>query len=214
MKTALIVGSTGMVGKLLTHQLLEDPRYQKIRILVRKKIDNNHPKLEQIIFDFNLPDPKMVNADDVFCCLGTTIKKAGSKNNFKKVDFEYPLMVAKIAKQNGVKQFAIITAMGANQKSRIFYNSVKGDVEESLKKIGFDSLLIFRPSMLLGKREEFRMGEIIGSFFMKMFSFAIPLKYKAVQGEKVAQSMVYFSNQNKQGVRIVESDMIFNKIIF
>ncbi|MEI6348943.1 MAG: oxidoreductase [Bacteroidota bacterium] len=214
MKTALIVGSTGMVGKLLTHQLIEDPRYQKIRILVRKKIDNNHPKLEQIIFDFNLPDPKMVNADDVFCCLGTTIKKAGSKNNFKKVDFEYPLMVAKFAKQNGVKQFAIITAMGANQKSKIFYNSVKGDIEESLKKIEFDSLLIFRPSMLLGKREEFRMGEIIGSIFMKMFSFAIPSKYKAVQGEKVAQSMIYFSNQNKQGVTIVESDMIFNKNIF
>jgi uncharacterized protein YbjT (DUF2867 family) len=157
MKTALIIGASGLVGNLLTIRLLEEKKYEKVKIVVRRKLDITHPILEQTVSDFeHFPKDKIV-ADDIFCCLGTTMKKAGSKAAFEKVDYEYPLKLAQIALKNGATQYAIVTAMGADSKSMIYYNRVKGDIEKALIDLHFPNLMIFRPSMLLGDRKEHRI---------------------------------------------------------
>src|SRR5262249_6245579 len=148
---------------------------------------------------------------DVFCCLGTTIKVAGSQAAFKKVDYEYPATVAHLAHQQGAKQFLIVTAMGANKSSMIFYNRVKGEVEEAVKKIPFQAIHIFQPSLLLGERKEHRAGEKMGEFFMGLTSalFIGPLKkYKAIEGRAVAGAMVKCANENSKGVFTHQSDEI------
>ncbi len=205
MKTALVVGATGLIGKHLTIKLLESNFYSKVKVLVRKSLDINHPNLEQIIVDFDNLDTSKIIADDVFCCLGTTMKKAGSKPAFYKVDFIYPLEVAKAALVNGAKQYLIVTAMGADEKSMIYYNRVKGEIEKALTNLHYPTLLIFRPSMLIGKRDEPRLGEKIGEVLMKALSFLIPEKYKAIEGEKVATAMLVLAQKGLKNKDIFES---------
>lgn len=209
MKTAIIIGATGLVGSSLTQLLLEDSRYEKIKILVRKKINLEHSKLEQLIFNFDNPDNSIIKGDELYCCLGTTIKKAGSQNAFRKVDFDYPTQIAKIAKHNNIQKMAVVSSMGANSKSKIFYNKVKGEMEETLKNISFQSLIIVRPSLLLGKREEFRFGEKVASFIMTIFSIFIPAKYKGIKAHKVASGMIYFMNQENNGIKTIESGVLW-----
>ena len=147
--------------------------------------------------------------DRVFCCLGTTIKVAGSKEAFYKVDYTYVVESARIAKSMGVAGFSVVTAMGSNSKSRIFYNRVKGEVESSLESLGFSSLQIFRPSLLLGERKDFRRGEKIGGVISRAFSFAFVKslkKYKPIQGILVAKSMLAHAKSPKIGLEIIESD--------
>lgn len=208
MKTALIAGATGLVGSHLLKKLLEDERYDKVIILIRKVIPLEHHKLEQIVFNFDKPENDLIKADDVYCCLGTTIGKAGSKKNFEKVDYSYILGIAGSALNNGANQFALVSSSGADKSSRIYYNRVKGKTEEALKQLNYPALLIFRPSMLLGERNEKRPGETFGKVLMNIFSFAIPLKYKAVDADKVAVAMINASNKNFSGIHIFESDLI------
>lgn len=149
----------------------------------------------------------------MFCCLGTTIKVAGSKEAFYKVDYTYVIESARIAKSMGVAGFSVVTAMGSNSKSRIFYNRVKGEVEASLQSLGFPSLQIFRPSLLIGERKEFRRGEKIGAAISSAFSFAFIKglkKYKPVQGSLVAKSMLAYAKSQKTGLEIIESDKMNN----
>jgi len=203
---AIVVGSTGLIGSELLKLLVKDQSFTKITALVRKKTASIGTKVIEVEVDFgSLPADLFEKQDVVFCCLGTTIKKAGSKEAFRKVDYEYPLLTAKIAKEKGVEQFAIVTAMGANPQSKIFYNNVKGDIENALKNINFESLGIFRPSMLLGDRGEVRTGERIGQAVMKLFSWAIPKNYKAIQGMSVAMAMVNFAKKNQKGNFIIEN---------
>jgi uncharacterized protein YbjT (DUF2867 family) len=177
-------------------------------LLLRKPVDLNHEKLEQVIFNFDYPNRSVVVADEIFCCLGTTIKVAGSKDAFFKVDFEYVRLIAQLGFENGGKRFAMISSMGANKNSRVFYNKVKGEIENTVGNIGYDSCYIFRPSLLLGKRNEFRLGERVAAFFMTSFAFAIPKKYKAIEGKQVARAMVAVMNTGGSGIQIIESDMI------
>jgi uncharacterized protein YbjT (DUF2867 family) len=203
---AIVVGSTGLIGSELLKLLENDQSFSKVTALVRKKTTAFTTKVNEVMVDFgSLPVDLFENQDVVFCCLGTTIKKAGSKEAFRKVDFEYPLLTAKIAKEKGVEKFAIVTAMGANGQSRIFYNNVKGDTENALKNINFKSLGIFRPSMLLGDRAEARTGERIGQTIMKLFSWAIPKNYKAIQAKSVAVAMVNFAKEKQKGNSIILS---------
>lgn len=208
MKTALVIGASGLVGTALITQLICDNFYTEIRILVRKKIDFTNSKIKQIIFDFEKPLTELVNANDIYCCLGTTIGKAGSKEAFKKVDYHFPLETAKTALQNGAEKFALVSSIGANKKSSIFYTRVKGEIEDALMKLKYPALYIFRPSMLLGKRKEYRFGEHAGKSIMTAFSFLIPEKYKGVHAEKVAAAMILYMKSDKMGVLIVESDVI------
>lgn len=212
-KTAIIIGASGLVGNEVLKLLLTDDRFNKVNVFVRKPLPVNHPKLEQHVIDFDLiyKSTDLVKGDVLFCCLGTTIKTAGSKDEFKKVDYSYPLAFAKIAKQNEVKKFLIISSIGANNTSSNFYLKVKGDIEKELEKLKFESLIIARPSMLLGDRKEFRLGESTGKMVMKLISILFIgklKKYKAVEARTVAKAMIELSESDLAGVSVIQSDKL------
>lgn len=207
MKKALVIGGTGLVGNQLINLLLADGGYT-VTVLVRKPMPINHKRLTQVVFDFEKPDKTMVQADEVFCCLGTTIKVAGSKPAFYKVDFEYVLSIAQIAHSNGASKFALVSSMGANEDSAVFYSKTKGAIEAAVTRVGFKSLFILRPSVLLGDRKEFRLGEKIGKVIMSAISFAIPKKYRPIEARQVAKAMIACMNSGKTGVHVLESDAI------
>lgn len=193
-KTALIVGASGLVGNELLGHLFSGEEYGKIVVLVRQSLNIEHLKLEEIVIDFDkMADYKDIfKVDDVFCCLGTTIKKAKSKAKFKKVDVDYPLEMAQLSKDQQVDRFLIISSMGANPNSVAFYSRIKGMLEQQLKELKLNSLHIFRPSLLLGARRETRVGEIVGTLLAKglRFGFIGPLeKYKPIEAKQVALGM-------------------------
>jgi uncharacterized protein YbjT (DUF2867 family) len=230
--TALIVGASGLVGEQLLSLLLASPRYNKVIALVRQPLPLKHHKLVQWPIDFeNLTQQlrnfqpidssklkvdgegslnKLPKIDHIYCTLGTTIKKAGSKQAFYQVDHDYPLSIAEYFYQQGASLFAIVSAIGANKHSAAFYNQVKGEVEASLADIGYQYLGIFQPSMLVGNRKEFRLGECIGTVFMKSFAFIIPKKYRVIEAIKVANAMIAFANKPSQGTSIIQSDQLQN----
>lgn len=207
MKTALIAGATGLIGKQLLQLLLDDPYYGRIKAITRKPLNVNHPKLENVVLDFErLPaHDAALKADDVFCCLGTTIRIAKTKEAFRKVDYDYPLELARIAKNQGAEQFLLVSALGADKSSGIFYNKVKGEVEEAIMQLSFSTFHIFRPSLLLGNRAEQRAGEGAATVFFKFFGFLIPAKYKAIDSLKVARAMQVLAKENKSGFYYQES---------
>ncbi len=211
-KTANVFGYTGLTGSKLAHHLLSDLRYSKVRIFVRRPISLNHPSAEIIVND--LSDirqlSEVITGDEVYCCLGTTSKKAGSKEAFERVDLALPLEIGTIAKENRVDKFLVISSLGANAKSGNFYLKTKGKMEEGLKTLGFRQLSIFRPSLLLGKRSEKRPAEQIGKFLFSALSFLFigPLKkYKGVHADTVARAMIRVANNVPSNI-IYESDKI------
>jgi len=207
MKTALLLGASGLTGNLLLEQLLDSNYYEKIIVYVRKPLSINHPKLQQQTVDFeNLTTA--VDADDIFCCLGTTIKKAGSKEAFEKVDFEYPLQIAQLQKQAGTKNCFVITAMGSKKTSAIFYNRVKGKLEEALQNLGFSSLYIFRPSLIVGNRTEKRLGEKLGIAIFNIANFILPKNYQSVKAKAIAESMLHFAKNAVDGNHVILSGRI------
>jgi len=202
MPVALLAGSTGLVGNLLLNLLLKDAYYEKIIALSRKPLDKQHARLVNVVVDFDNLEGHAheMKADDVFCCLGTTIKQAGSQAAFRKVDFDYPVQLAKITREQGARQFLIVTALGSDKSSSIFYNRVKGEVEEAIGQFNFPAYHIFQPSMLLGDRkDDGRAGESIGKVVMNALDFLIPKKYKAIQGSSVARGMLAIAKQNQPG---------------
>jgi hypothetical protein len=146
--------------------------------------------------------------DDVFCTLGSTIKKAGSKDAFTEVDYHYPLIIAKHFYRQNASLFAIVTAMAANESSKLFYNQVKGKVETSLRAIGYQHLGIFQPSILSGQRDEYRLGEHIGTMFMQALSFIIPQKYQVIEAEKVARAILAYADNPAINVSVIQSDQL------
>ncbi len=212
-KTAILLGASGLVGGLLLDILLDCGIYKQVVIFVRKPLDKEHPRLIQhtINFDKRETYEHLVKGDDLFCCLGTTIKKAGSQAAFRKVDYEYPLNFAEIAKNRGIKQYLIITAIGANAKSSVFYTRTKGECEDAISKLDLNSLKIFRPSLLLGNRDEFRLGEKLSTYGMKILSiFMIGKwkKYQPIEAWLVAKAMMLESQHPSVGITIYESDKI------
>ncbi|MFN4085518.1 MAG: oxidoreductase [Spirosomataceae bacterium] len=203
---ALVVGSTGLIGKILVQKLLESPAYESVRVIVRRKSFDSHPKLHEVLVDFENLTDCLCKADHVFCTLGTTRNKAGSKEAFRLVDYQYPLEIAQKAFDQGGQLFAIVTSMGASLDSWFFYNQVKGEVERDLAQIPFQHLGIFRPSMLLGDRTENRFGESIGQRVMEVADFLLPQKYKAIEAEKVAKALLQYALNPPMGVTIYESD--------
>ncbi len=207
MKTALIAGATGLIGNQLLNLLLDSNRYDIVKAVTRKPIHQIHQKLENFVIDLDQlhVDSIQLKADDVFCCLGTTMKQAGSKPAFRKVDYEYPLTLARLTKELGAKQYLLVSALGANKNSSVYYNRVKGEVEEAITSVGFDALHIFRPSLLLGHRSEKRSGEGAATFLFKYFNFLIPAKYDAIDSDKVASAMLHYAMLEQRGVHIHES---------
>lgn len=210
MKTALIAGASGLVGRHLTEFLLKSSEYEKVIILVRAPLDIASHKLEQVIYDYKNPDELKIRADHIFCCLGTTIKKAGSAEAFRDVDYKYIAGLAQSGFGKGASKFLLVSAMGADKHSRVFYNRVKGETENVVKQIPFESVLIFRPSLLKGNRRETRAGETFANIIMRIFKILIPLKYRAIDAEKVAMAMYKYSIKEMEGVHIIESDIMQN----
>lgn len=212
MKTALIAGATGLIGKQLLEKLLVSPRYTKVVALTRRALTETHPKLTNIVTNFDqLREAlKGIHADDVFCCLGTTMSKAGSKEKFYEVDFHYPLNLAETTLRSGARQYLLVSAVGADKTSNMYYNRVKGEVESAIRAVSFDTLHIFRPSLLLGPRPEKRTGEDAAKVLYKIFSFAIPAKYKAISSGKVASAMLDSASKEIAGIFVHESRDIQN----
>ncbi len=213
MLTALLVGASGLIGRSCLDILLQDSYYSRVTIFVRKLLPLQHPKLQQQLVDFDQLEyhAHLIKADHVFCCLGTTIKQAGSQDAFYKVDFTYPYNIATISSRNGVGQFLIVTSLGASSKSGVFYNRVKGNVEEAVSGLKFSAIHIFRPSLLLGNRDEFRLGEKIAMFLFRIFGFILIgrwRKYRAIRASVVAEAMVTMAKLDLQGKRTYESDVI------
>lgn len=207
-KTALVLGATGLIGNLLTHRLVDSPLYASVKVLVRKSLPWQHPRLQEVLFDFDHPNGLLTQASDIFCCLGTTIKKAGSKNAFRAVDYQYPLDIARLGLANGATQFAIVTAAGADPGSAFFYNRVKGEVERDLMALNYPTLLVFRPSLLLGDRTETRLGERVAEGAMRLFGPLIPAKYRGINAAKVANAMLTTTQEGLAGTHVFESDVL------
>lgn len=207
MRVALIAGSTGLIGKHLLQRLLESGQYDVVKAIVRHDPGIQHEKLKLLFLDFDHLGnyEEELTADDVFCCLGTTMAKARSKPAFYKVDYTYPVELAKQTQMLGAKKFLIVSALGANKSSSFYYNQVKGQVEETITSIPFEAIHIFRPSLLLGNRSEERRGEDAAKLFYKIFHFLIPSKYKGIEAEKVARAMAFFASEDKPGTFIHES---------
>jgi uncharacterized protein YbjT (DUF2867 family) len=212
-KAALLVGASGLVGGHCLQFLLKEPSYARVTVLVRKALNINHEKLIQHIIDFDEVTTlgKLFAVDDVFCCLGTTIRKAGTQEAFRKVDFDYPIKIAALTQHCGANKFLLVSSLGADPHSRIFYNRVKGELEEAIQKISFKAFHVFRPSLLLGDRKEIRTGKKIGAFAMmalKNVMIGRLKKYRAVQARDVAKVMVGAAQMNLTGMNIFESERI------
>ena len=208
-KTAIIAGATGLTGGHLLRFLLEDPEIEQVKVIGRKKPELTHPKIKFLSTDFSNIEQinKFIQGDQCFCCLGTTIKKAGSKEAFKKVDLEVPVLMAKIATENNVPVFGVVSSLGAKATSSNFYLRTKGQMEEEILQLSFENIIIARPSLLLGKRKEFRFGEEAGKLVMKALSllFIGPLrKYRAIEAETVSRA-IYLLVKNNPGKEIFDS---------
>ena len=212
-KTALLLGASGLVGGHCLGFLLEEPSYTRVIVLVRKALPVMHEKLVQYVVDFDELENlgNCIPVDDVYYCLGTTIKRAGTQEAFRKVDFDYTVKLAALAQHCGATQFLLVSSLGADAHSRIFYNRVKGDVEEAIRKIPFTACNIFRPSLLVGERKEHRTGEKAAAVLMKALKpvmTGLLTKYRSIQARDVAQAMVHIAQMDLQGVNIFESQRI------
>ena len=214
MKTALVFGSTGLIGGHLLDQLIKNDNYNKIKLFVRSEIITNEPKIEIIKTDFNDLDNynEDIKGDDCFFCIGTTKQNSPDKNEYQKVELEIPKKIAEIAKINSVNSFIFISSIYANPKSSGDYVKFKGLVEEELKKLNFSNLGILRPSFLMGDRKESRVGEKIGILTFRLLSPLLlgPLKkMRPINSEKVAKAMIKIANKRNDQI-IFESNEIAN----
>ncbi|GAA0844939.1 oxidoreductase [Bifidobacterium pullorum subsp. gallinarum] len=212
---ALVVGATGLVGQLVTDELLRREELDEVRVLVRRLPDVTHPKLKPILVEWDRLDrysDAFSGVHSVYCCLGTTIKKAGSQQEFRKVDVDYVIKTAELAKRHGVRQFMAVSSAGANPKVRNFFLRTKGETEQRLGEIGFRGLHLFRPSLLLGDRPEQRFGERAASVLMTAFDFAFRgpklAPYRAIPAVKVAKSMVNIGLTDMKGHHIYTNEVI------
>jgi uncharacterized protein YbjT (DUF2867 family) len=213
-KTALIAGASGLVGRHCLELLLAaDDRYAHVISIGRRELPIQHPRLEQRIVDFDHLDKERLSliADDVYCCLGTTIRQAGSEAAFYKVDYTYVVKLAALLASNFASQLLVVSAMGADDSSRFFYNRVKGEMEEAVKQTPFRAIHLFRPSLLLGNRPRPRLGERLAAVVLAVVKPLLvgPLRpYRPIQAKAVAQAMLDAARQDGGGVRTYTSTVI------
>lgn len=199
------MGATGLVGGECLTLLLADPAFERVTVLARRLLDGvaASPKLAAHVVDLEHigPHGELLAADTLICALGTTIGKAGSKARFRAVDFGIPLALARLGLERGLRHFLLVSSLGADPRSRVFYNRVKGELEEALSALPLRGLTIVRPSLLLGERREFRLGERIA----QRVGFLIPGKYAPIHARDVAAALVRLAKEDAVGKRVVES---------
>ncbi len=212
-RTALVAGATGLIGSHLVDDLLKEDSYIRVILLTRSGTNKQQEKIEEKIINFDRLDNELkgLKADDVYCCLGTTMKQAGSKEAFRKVDYEYVVKLAEEMQKNGTSRFLVVSSMGADPGSSFFYNRVKGDMEMAVKNIPYPSINIFRPSLLEGNRKEQRAMEKIVIFLFKIFKFIMVgslRQYRIIEASVVASAMVKIALSWGEGIFTYESEMI------
>lgn len=210
-ETAVVIGASGLIGSHLVEELLKDNYFVTVRVLVRKKLEFNHPKLQQVVVDFNNINDysiKFGKGDVIFSCIGTTQKKVnGDKAAYEKIDHDIPVNAARIGITNGFKKFLIVSSVGADASSSNFYLRLKGKTEDTVKQLPFNSISIFRPSMLLGKRNEHRPFENILQGSIKLISsflWGSLQKYHSIYAIGVAKAMIAESKKTNAGLHIIE----------
>lgn len=196
-RTAIVVGATGFTGQHLVKQLCESEEYVAVTIIARRNITYTHAKLDVKIREFDkLEERDFEIADDLFCCLGTTMKKAKTRENFEKVDLEYPLRIASLAKKRGIPNFHVISAAGSSKRSPFFYSRTKGRMEQELIDLKLPHLFIFRPSLLTGGRAEFRLGERLAEGIFQLINPILvgPFRgLRAIEGKQLAFAMYHYA---------------------
>lgn len=215
-ETAVVLGATGLIGKCLIEQLIQDEQFEKVILLTRRETGFNHPKIEELIIDFDqLESYKYkVKGHVLFSCLGTTIKKAGSKEAMYKIDYTYQYQIAKAGFENGISSYVLVSSSGAKASSFIFYTKIKGQLEEAVTALTFDRTIIFRPSVLMGEREENRAAEKVGAAIINLFG-KVPFlkKYRGIKGQEVASAMLNcYKNESSYNIELYELDEIFKLI--
>jgi len=212
-KTAILLGASGLVGGYCLQTLLADTACERITLLTRRElVAVRHPRLAQRVVNFDaLTLADFASGEVVYCALGTTMRKAGSKQAFRRVDAEYPLAAARLGRQAGARQFVLVSSVGANASSNSFYLRTKGELEQEIGRLGFDGFHIFRPSLLLGKREEFRLGERLAVVIMPLLNLAMLggwRRYRAIPAAMVGRAMVAAIRDSKSGTFVYEYDAI------
>lgn len=210
-KTAIIAGASGLIGRSLTQSLLQSNAYGQVIALVRKPLGIQHEKLKELSIDFDqLSDmSNFPKGDDIFCCLGTTMKKAGSKEAFYKVDFTYCYELAQTALSAGSDRFFLVSAMGADVKSRYFYNRVKGELEDKVSFLNYRTIYMFKPSLIRGPREDRRPGEKFVQLITRIIPFVGPLKkYRPIPADKIVDAMMKVARQEDKGCYFYESEIM------
>jgi len=209
-KTALVIGATGLVGEQLVLQLLEYPEFEKVVVFGRRKLGLSHPKLNEELIDFDQPESwkDLVKGDVAFSSLGTTIKTAKTKANQYKVDFTYQYEFAKAASQNGVPAYIMVSSLGADSKSSVFYSRMKGELDEAVAKLPFRKAIIVRPSILDGNRKEKRPMEKISLAIMRGLTKIVLKKYRPTPVDLLAARMISLSLDEQVGILIIEANEI------
>ena len=217
-KTAIILGATGLTGGILLQKLIEDNRYKTVKLFSRKKIERLPPKVEQFIGNMLELDnfKKDFTADEVFCCIGTTAKKTPNKETYKNIDFGIPVTAAKLSKENNIPTFLVVSAIGANPESSVFYSRTKGEMEQEVLRQNIMSTYILQPSIIGGNRNESRIGEKIGLVVFKIVQplfFGKLKKYKITEAEHIAQAMINLANSTlkKQIITSEEIELLATK---
>ncbi len=211
MKTAIVLGSTGLIGAELVELLQASPHYRSVLLLNRRNSGRVHPKMSERIIDFDAPDLTGISGDDFYCAFGTTLRKAGSQALLHRIDCEYPTAIATHLRNQGVKRVLLVSSVGANSNAGSFYLRTKGRLENNLIALGFEQTVIARPSVLIGRKGEFRLGEETALLLLKLASPLMlgPLrKYRGVKASLVARCLVQAAESGGQGVRFIESDQI------
>ena len=205
-QTAVVIGATGLTGSHLVQQLLADDAFNAVRILVRKPVALQHPKLQVELLDFNNYEDykiKLGSGDCIFCCIGTTNSHVkGDEIAYRKIDFDIPVNAARFGKEAGFQQFAIITAATANSKSRIFYNRLKGEVEEVIATFQYKSFHIFRPSFIMGERTEQRLGEKIFRIIFQTVAKLLPAAWRPIDAATIATAMINATKKGRPGMNL------------
>jgi uncharacterized protein YbjT (DUF2867 family) len=203
-KTAIIIGATGLTGNILLNKLLADSAFERIKLFSRSPVQIDNPKIEEHLIDMFALDDHSENftGDVVFCCIGTTNAKTPDKNMYLRIDYGIPVAAARLSRDNKIHTFIVISSMGADSMSKVFYSKTKGEMERDVLQYKIENTYILQPSLIGGNRTQIRAGERIAQFMMGSFDFLIPKKYKMIHPEAIAKAMIWLSKNGFSETRI------------